>query len=136
MTDLISVRTLPMQVNKFTVIEGHAMMAVARLVRGPRVTKVYCMAQAKLGINKSWSIVPCKATHFAGTIGCHSAKRLSCTFGWRRPTAHVDWGLHFTKPIFSMNNGCSNAWSVARHVFDATGGSFVNGNIGTARKHN
>ena len=26
---------------ELTVIDGHAMMAVAKLVRGPRVTKVY-----------------------------------------------------------------------------------------------
>jgi hypothetical protein len=31
---------------KLTVMEGHAMMAVARLVRGPRVTNVYCNQDA------------------------------------------------------------------------------------------
>jgi hypothetical protein len=41
---------LNMQHHTLTVIEGHAMMAVARLVRGarPRVTNVYCNAKGYL----------------------------------------------------------------------------------------
>ena len=39
-----------MQYRKLTVIEGHAMMAVARLVRGPRVTNVYCNAKGYSGM--------------------------------------------------------------------------------------
>jgi hypothetical protein len=41
---------LNMQYRKLTVIEGHAMMAVARLVRGPRVTNVYCNAKGYSGM--------------------------------------------------------------------------------------